>query len=110
MSTDDTTPLPGSTPANPGSSRAGAPGAEASVTQAKLRPRTSPIVWGSLILVFCAYLVVREAGGRIDPTVWLISCVLGLGVLLLTVGVVVLVRSPRQRQEPGTPAPNGERS
>ncbi|MFF8817210.1 hypothetical protein ACF07D_04320 [Leucobacter sp. NPDC015123] len=63
----------------------------------KPRPRTSPIVWGALILVFCAYVAVRAAGGSIDVTTWLITTILGLGTLLLVVGVAVLVRTSRDK-------------
>lgn len=64
----------------------------------KARPRTSPIVWGALILVFCAYVSVQALGGSVDPTAWLITTMLGLGLLLLGVGVAVLVRGSRDRR------------
>ncbi|MGO2140931.1 MAG: hypothetical protein ACTH30_11015 [Leucobacter sp.] len=70
----------------------------APATQKRPRPRTSPIVWGALILVFCAYVAVRAAGGSIDVTAWLITTILGLGALLLVVGVAVLVRSSGDRR------------
>lgn len=99
MSTDNTTPLPAESlhdttqPTAPTAPADAAPVPPAKPT--KLRPRTGPIVWGSLILVFCAYVLVRESGGHIDTTAWIISSVIGLGVLLLTVGIVLLVRGPR---------------
>ncbi|GAA2822811.1 hypothetical protein FB468_1663 [Leucobacter komagatae] len=70
----------------------------APAAQKRPRPRTSPIVWGALILVFCAYVAVRAAGGSIDVTAWLITTILGLGALLLVVGVAVLVRSSGDRR------------
>ena len=73
-------------------------GAPISTAPGKPRPRTSPIVFGALILVFCAYVAVRAAGGSIDPIAWLITTILGLGALLLLVGVAVLVRGSRDRR------------
>lgn len=61
------------------------------------RPRTSPIVWGALILGFCGYVVQRTlAPGEIDATVWVTAMTIGLGVLLLAVGGAVLIRNRRQ--------------
>ena len=63
----------------------------------KLRPRTGPIVWGALVLAFCIYIAQRSfAPATVDTTAWLISGVIGLGVLLLIVGLVVLVRGSRR--------------
>lgn len=76
---------------------AAAPATVPPASQRKPRPRTSPIVWGALILVFCAYVAVRAAGGSIDLTAWLITTILGLGALLLVVGVAVLVRTSRDK-------------
>ncbi|WP_053387128.1 hypothetical protein [Leucobacter japonicus] len=59
-------------------------------------PRTGPIVWGALILVFCGYIAQQVFGlGGMDPTVWITATVIGLGVLLLGVGIAVLVRNRR---------------
>lgn len=59
-------------------------------------PRTGPIVWGALILVFCGYIAQQVFGlGGIDPTVWITATIIGLGVLLLGVGIAVLVRNRR---------------
>lgn len=64
----------------------------------KPRPRTGPIVWGALVLVFCAYIASREMDhDAIDPTTWVITTIIGLGALLLIVGVVVLARGSRER-------------
>lgn len=62
------------------------------------RPRTGPIIWGALILMFCAFVAVRTAGGAIDPVSWIITTVLGIGALLLIVGVVVLIRNAQDRR------------
>lgn len=63
------------------------------------RVRTGPIVWGSLILAFCAFVVqVSLAPGTVDPAVWISGTVLGLGVLLLGVSAGILARNARERR------------
>lgn len=62
----------------------------------RLRPRTGPIVWGALVLVFCAYVASRSLGGSVDAAAWIITTIIGLGVLLLAVGIAVLVRGSRE--------------
>lgn len=62
-------------------------------------PRTGPIVWGALILAFCAYVAQRTFGsGPLDTTAWVIVTVLGLGVLLLGVGFAVILRNRSGRR------------
>lgn len=63
--------------------------------QAKLSPRSGPIVAGTLVLILCAYVVVQTMGGRVDATTWAIGTILGLGALLLLVGIAVLARGAR---------------
>lgn len=61
-------------------------------------PRTAPIVWGALVLAWCAYVLMQTLmPGAVDTSVFLIAGVLGLGVLLLIVGAVALIRNQRQR-------------
>ena len=63
-------------------------------------PRTGPIVWGALILAFCAYIAQRVFGaGGLDVTGWITVTVLGIGVLLLGVGIAVIVRNRRRSQD-----------
>lgn len=63
------------------------------------RVRTGPIVWGSLILAFCAFVVQMSlAPGTVDPAVWISGTVLGLGVLLLGVSAGILARNARARR------------
>ncbi|WP_125098738.1 hypothetical protein [Leucobacter chromiireducens] len=60
-------------------------------------PRTSPIVWGALILAFCGYIAQRLLGtGGIDLATWVATITIGLGVLLLGVGAAVLLRNRRR--------------
>lgn len=86
-------PAPDATP--PGASAAPAQ-APAAATPERPGPRTSPIVWGALILAFCGYIAQRVYGaGDIDAAWWITATVIGLGVLLLGVGIAVLVRGRR---------------
>lgn len=78
--------------------KAQTPAAPQPAARTSLRTRTSPIVWGALILVFCAYVAVRTMGVAVDPTAWLITTITGLGALLLIVGIAVLVRGQRERR------------
>lgn len=89
MTTD---PTPELRPAAPGA------GADPQPSSAKPRPRTGPIVWGALFLVFCAFVVQRElAPGAVDAAVWIAVTVIGLGVLLLAVGIAVVLRGRSER-------------
>lgn len=59
-------------------------------------PRTGPIFWGVLILVFCAYVTQRSlAPDTVDTTVWATGTLLGLGAVLLLVGLGLLFRRNR---------------
>ena len=59
-------------------------------------PRTGPIVWGALILVFCGYISQQVlGGGGLDAAGWITATIIGLGVLLLGVGFAVLIRGRR---------------
>lgn len=94
-------PLPPSAPAAPQPApAAGAPNQQNLHEQhQKTRPRTGPIVWGCLILAFCAYIAVSTVSpGTVDTTNWIIATVLCLGVLLLAIGTAVVVRGARNRR------------
>ena len=72
---------------------------EAPFATQRRRVRTGPIVWGSLILVLCAFVVqLSLAPGAVDPAVWISGTVLGLGVLLLGVSAGILARNARDRR------------
>lgn len=65
-------------------------------------PRSGPIVWGVLILAFCAWVAQRAFSPEtIDPQIWLIGLAIGLGMLLLGVGALIAVR---ERKEPRSDA------
>ena len=74
--------------------------AAASASQAPRKrtgPRTSPIVFGALILAFCAYVATRTFGtGTLDTAGWVTTVVIGLGVLLLIVSGAILLRGNRR--------------
>lgn len=73
-------------------------GADPLAQAEKPRPRTGPILWGAVFLVFCAYVVQRElAPAAVDPAVWIAATAIGLGVLLLAVGLAVVLRNARSR-------------
>ena len=64
------------------------------------RPRTGTIVWGVLVLAFCAYMAFQiMAPGSVDGTAFVIAGTIGLGVILLAVGAVVIVRSARNSRK-----------
>lgn len=61
--------------------------------QKNSRPRTGPIIWGALLLAFCAWVGQRTLfPDTVAPEMWITAVVLGLGLLLLTVGVMVALR------------------
>ncbi len=65
----------------------------------QLRPRTGTIVWGVLVLAFCAFTSFQTvAPNRVDGTTFVIAAMIGIGLLLLAVGTAVVVRSARQRR------------
>ncbi|WP_336659074.1 hypothetical protein [Leucobacter sp. USHLN153] len=64
-------------------------------------PRTGPIVWGALILVFCAYVAQQVFGtDGLDAAGWITLAAIGVGALLLAVGVAVLVRNRSLAKRP----------
>ncbi|WP_217133375.1 hypothetical protein [Leucobacter chinensis] len=68
---------------------------------AKSRPRSGPIVWGTLMLAFCAWVTQRALFPDIVQTgLWIALTVLGLGALLLIVGVSVAMRGKRSPEAP----------
>lgn len=64
------------------------------------RPKTGTIVWGVLMLAFCAYMAVQLfAPDSVDLTTFVIAGTIGLGVILLAVGAIVVVRSNRNSRK-----------
>lgn len=64
------------------------------------RPKTGTIVWGVLMLAFCAYMAVQlVAPDSIDVTTFVIAGTIGLGVLLLAIGGIVIIRANRNSRK-----------
>lgn len=87
---------PGTGAADPGT------GAEPRTPEAPVAPEkrsgasTGTIVWGVLVLAFCAGVLQQTvAPGTVDPGVWITGVILGLGALLLVVAVAVILRGRR---------------
>ena len=58
------------------------------------RPRTSPIVWGAIVLAFCAFSAAQLiAPGALDGSAFVIATIIALGVLMLVVSIVVIARN-----------------
>lgn len=85
-------PPPTGAPANEQASRRPA--------RVERRPQTGTIVWGVLMLAFCAYMAVQIlAPDSIDITTFVIAGTIGLGVILLAVGAIVVIRSNRNSRK-----------
>ena len=75
------------------------------------RPRTWPIVWGVLVLAFCAYTTVQlVAPGSVDSTTFAIATVIGIGLLLLVVGAAILARTQFRNRGTSSGGPGGSGS
>ena len=84
--------------ATPAQAQATAAPAPAPAPAYRTGPRTGPIIWGALILAFCAYVGQRAFGsGSLDAITWITITTIGLGVLLLIVGVTVVLRGRRNK-------------
>lgn len=95
-----TPPPPAAPQPSPAASQP-APPTTAPQPPAKSRPRSGPIVWGTLMLAFCAWVTQRTLFPDIVQTgLWIALTVLGLGALLLIVGVSVAMRGKRDPQAP----------
>ncbi|WP_449277680.1 hypothetical protein [Leucobacter sp. GX24907] len=97
MSTDDKTSQPTDTvPLENDRPGGAAPTATDPTETRRSVPRTGPIIWGVLILAFCAYVTQRSlAPDTVDTTVWATGTLLGLGAVLLLVGLGLLFRRNR---------------
>lgn len=57
------------------------------------RPQFGTIVWGVLLLVFAAFMVVWTVVPTTpDPTLWLLGAVIVTGILLVVAGIVAAAR------------------
>ena len=89
-------PQSGSQPTQP----AAAPSYQQRPETMARRPKTGTIVWGVLMLAFCAYMAVQlVAPDSIDVTTFVIAGTIGLGVILLAIGGIVIIRSNRNSRK-----------
>lgn len=66
------------------------------VLKERARPRTGPIVWGVLFLIFCAWVTQRTFfPSTLTPQLWLIFAAIASGVVLLGVGLIIGIRGRR---------------
>lgn len=88
---------PAPAPGRPGADRPDGPDAPSDRRSgARTGPRSGSIVWGVLVLAFCAYVVQRVlAPGTVDAALWVTGTLLGLGAVLLIVGFGLLLRRER---------------
>ena len=78
-------------PAQPASGPTAA--AASASTPATWRPLFGTIVWGVLLLVFAAFMVVWTiVPTSPDPTLWLLGAVIVTGLLLVVAGIVAAAR------------------
>jgi hypothetical protein len=90
----DTIPNPGTSP-NPDTASAAtaATSAAVPVSPAKRRPLFPTILWGAMMLAVAAYFAARElVPGGLDLTTWLLTAVVGIGLLLVVAGIAAASR------------------
>ena len=91
-------PVPPLQPAQPAQPEQPAQPAQPAQDDHRTGPRTGPIIWGALILAFCAYVGQKAFGtGSLDAITWITITTIGLGTLLLLVGITVVVRGRRTK-------------
>lgn len=62
-------------------------------------PRSSPIIWGTIVLAVCAYFTAQlVAPGAIEDVTFLVIGLIGLGLLLLAIAIAVIVRGARPHE------------
>ena len=59
------------------------------------RPRYATILWGVLLLGFGVFMVAWTLfPGTLDPTLWLLAAVIGVGLVLVIAGIAAATRRP----------------
>ncbi|ASD21845.1 hypothetical protein B7495_06830 [Cryobacterium sp. LW097] len=57
------------------------------------RPLFATILWGSLMLALAAFMAARElVPGGFDLVTWLLTAVVGIGLLLVVAGIIAASR------------------
>ena len=90
-STAPTTPL--GTPTSETPPATPAPEPAAMVLPKRRRPLFPTILWGALMLALAAFISARElVPGGFDFTTWLLTAVVGIGILLIVAGIAAASR------------------
>ena len=90
-STAPTTPLGTPTSETPPATPAAEPAAM--VLPKRRRPLFPTILWGALMLALAAFISARElVPGGFDFTTWLLTAVVGIGILLIVAGIAAASR------------------
>ncbi|GAB3118845.1 hypothetical protein [Glaciibacter psychrotolerans] len=103
MSDTPTTPLPNEQPTVPlttlrtdadaAAAESHAPPAPAPTADSRHRPLFATIFWGVLLLAFAGFMVVRTVlPAAPDPTLWLLSTVIVIGLALVVAGIAAASR------------------
>lgn len=57
------------------------------------RPRFATILWGALLLGFAVFMIAWTLfPGTLDPTLWLLAAVIGVGLVLVIAGIAAATR------------------
>ncbi|MGY4856499.1 hypothetical protein [Cryobacterium sp. AP23] len=89
----DTTPNPDTSTAGTASAATPAAPTAVPVSPAKRRPLFPTILWGAMMLAVAAYFAARElVPGGLDLTTWLLTAVVGIGLLLVVAGIAAASR------------------
>lgn len=66
---------------------------EQPAASARHRPRFATILWGALLLGFAVFMVSWTLfPGTLDPTLWLLAAVIGVGLVLVVAGIAAATR------------------
>ncbi|PXA67299.1 hypothetical protein [Cryobacterium arcticum] len=87
-----TTPIPPQDPTPP-TQTPPAPAAAVPAPLPKRRPLFATILWGALMLALAAFVAARElVPGGFDLVTWLLTAVVGIGLLLVVAGIAAASR------------------
>ena len=79
-------PAPAAGPAAPGAGHRPA-------ASARHRPRFGTMLWGALFLGLAVFIAAWTLfPGRLDPTLWLLAAVIGVGLVLVVAGIAAATR------------------
>lgn len=103
QSADDPTPTAATTPIppldqtpplqTPPTPTSPAPAAVVAAPLPKRRPLFATILWGALMLALAAFVAARElVPGGFDLVTWLLTAVVGIGLLLVVAGIAAAAR------------------